>query len=110
MPKAAKTCRPHVSTVDTLFEDIGFSPEEAAVLRLKTTLHMEIMKEVERRGLSQKEVGRILDMQQPHVSKLLRGDLERTSADRLTRYLRLLGREVTIKTKKVSKVEGSRVA
>ena len=110
MPRATKTSRPHVSTVDTLFEDIGFSPAEAAVLRLKTTLHLEIMKEVERRRLTQKEVGRILDMQQPHVSRLLKGDLERTSADRLTKYLRLLGREVTIKTKKAPKLEGSKVA
>lgn len=110
MPKPTKNDKPHVSTVGTLFEDLGFSPEEAAVLRLKTTLHMEILREVKRRGLTQKEVGRILDMQQPHVSKLLSGDLDRTSADRLTRYLRLLGREVTVKTKKAQRLEGSEVA
>jgi predicted XRE-type DNA-binding protein len=105
MPKTPNT-RPHVSTVDTLFEDLGFSPEEAAVLRLKTSLHIEIMKVVEKRKLSQKEIARILDIQQPHVSKLLKGDLERTTADRLTKYLRLLGREVKVTTR-AAKLQGT---
>jgi len=109
MPR--KTSKPsHVSTVETLFEDLGFSPEEAAVLRLKTTLHIELMKVVERKKLTPKEVGSILDMQQPNVSKLLNGKLSRTSADRLTKYLRLLGREVEVTTKKVSKLQGTEVA
>ena len=108
MPKTTKS-KPHVSTVDTLFEDIGFSPEEAAVLRLKTTLHLEIMKVVKKRKLSQKEISKILDIQQPHVSKLLKGDLERTTADRLTKYLRLLGREVRVSTA-AAKMQGTEVA
>jgi predicted XRE-type DNA-binding protein len=108
MTKTPRASR-HVSTVDTLFEDIGFSPEEAAVLRLKTTLHIEIMKVVEKRKLSQKEIAKILDIQQPHVSKLLQGDLERTTADRLTRYLRLLGREVKVTTR-AAKLERTEVA
>lgn len=102
--------QPHTSSVETLFEDLGFSPEEAAVLRLKTTLHIEIMKEVERRKLTPKQVGLALDIQQPHVSKLLSGNLERTSADRLTKYLRLLGREVKVTTKKAPKMQGTEVA
>ncbi len=108
MPKKPNA-KPHVSTVDTLFEDIGFSPEEAAVLRLKTTLHIEIMEVVEKRKLSQKEIAKILDIQQPHVSKLLKGDLERTTADRLTKYLRLLGREVKVTTS-AAKTQGTAVA
>ncbi len=95
----------HITT-GNVFEDLGFTPEEAAVLRLKTTLHAEIIKVVEKRKLSQKEVGKLLDMQQPQVSKLLNGDLERTTADRLTRYLRRLGREVTVRTKNAAKQAG----
>jgi len=100
----------HVSTIDTLFEDLGFSPEEAAVLRLKTTLHIELMKVIEKRKLTPKEVGQILDMQQPNVSKLLSGKLDRTSTDRLTRYLRLLGQEVKVTVRKAPKLHGSEVA
>jgi len=99
----------HVSA-GCVFEDLGFSPEEAAVLRLKTTLHTEIIKVIEKRKLKPKDVSRILSMQQPQVSKLLSGDLDRTTADRLTKYLRLLGRDVTIKTKKAPQLHGTEVA
>lgn len=99
----------HVSTPDTLWEDLGFSPEEAAVERLKTKLHIEITKVVKKRGLSQKEVAKILDVQQPHVSKLLKGDLTRTSVDRLTRYLHLLGKTVTLTVKSIPSVPRNEV-
>ena len=110
MAKTVTTANTTHVTKGSIFEDLGFSPEEAAVLRLKTTLHTEIVKVIEKRKLSQKEVAKILDIQQPHVSKLLNGDLERTTADRLTKYLRLLGREVTVSTKKAPKLQGSEVA
>jgi predicted XRE-type DNA-binding protein len=99
----------HVSTLTSLWEDLGFSPEEAAVLRLKTALHIELMKVIEKRKLSPKDVGKILDMQQPNVSNLLNGKLERTTADRLTRYLHILGREVRVTTSAV-KMHGTEVA
>lgn len=100
----------HVSTPDTLWEDLGFTPEEAAVERLKTKLHIEITKVVKKRGLSQKEVAKILDVQQPHASKLLKGDLTRTSVDRLTRYLHLLGKSVTLTVKSIPSVPRNEVA
>jgi len=100
----------HVSTPDTLWEDLGFSPEEAAVERIKTKLHIELTKVVESRKLTQKEVGTILELQQPHVSKLLRGDLTRTSVDRLTKYLHLLGKTVSVTIKTATKMHGTKVA
>ena len=110
MAKVVTTANTAHVTKGCIFEELGFSPEEAAVLRLKTTLHTEILKVIEKRKLSQKEVAKILDIQQPHVSKLLKGDLERTTADRLTKYLRLLGRDVTVTTRKSPKRQGTEVA
>ncbi len=109
MPKNAN--RPtHVSTPDSLWEDLGFSPEEAAVERIKTKLHIELTKVVENRKLTQKEVAKILDIQQPHVSKLLSGNLSRTSVDRLTKYLHLLGKTVSVTVKTAPKIHGTQVA
>ncbi len=108
MKKVVTTDNTAHVTRGCIFEDLGFSPEEAAVLRLQTTLHTEISKVIEKRNLTQKEVARILDIQQPHVSKLLKGNLERTTADRLTKYLRLLGRDVKVTTK-AAKLEGTAV-
>ena len=99
----------HVTT-GCIFEDLGFSPEEAAVLRLKATLHSELLKVIKKNKLTQKQVSKILDIQQPQISKLLKGDLERITADRLTRYLRFLGQEVKVTTKKAPKLHGTEVA
>ena len=100
----------HVSTADTLWEDLGFSAAEAAVLELKYTLHSEIEKEIKRQKLTRKQVGRILDIEQPHVSDLFRGKITKMTCDRLTKYLRQLGRQVKVTTKKAPKLEGSQVA
>ena len=58
----------HVSTADTLWEDLGFTAEEAAVMELKLSLHREIMKEVKRQKLTPKKVAQTLDVQQPQAT------------------------------------------
>jgi len=98
----------HVSTADTLWEDMGFSPAEAAVMELKYKLHSEIEKEIKRQKLTRKQVGRILDIEQPHVSDLFRGKITKMSSDRLTKYLRQLGRQVKGDNKKSTEVTGNR--
>lgn len=110
MPKTEAIKKPHVSTVETLWEDLGFSPDEAAVLELKHTLHSEILKEVERQKLTPKQLSLALDIQQPHVSKLLNGKISDISNDRLTKYLRRLGRQIKVTTRKAPKLHGTEVA
>ena len=106
----ARTNEPtHVSSGD-VFEDLGFSPEDAAVLRLKTKLHMEIMEVVEKKKLSPRELAKQLDVQQPQVSELMTGKISKMSVDKLTKYLYRLGRDVEVKTKKTAKLQGTEVA
>ena len=94
----------HVTT-NKLFEDLGFSPEEAAVLELKLKLHIEIMKEIKRQKLTPRKLERILEVPQPRVSELIGGKISKMSIDKLTKYLHRLGREVKVTTKKVRKLE-----
>ena len=94
----------HVTT-NKLFEDLGFSPEEAAVLELKTSLHIEIMKEIKRQKLTARKLEQVLDVPQPRVSELMGGKISKMSVDKLTKYLYRLGREVKITTKKSRKLE-----
>ena len=94
----------HVTT-DKLFEDLGFSPEESAVLELKLKLHNEIMKVVTKQNLTSRQLERLLDVPQPKVSDLMTGKISKMSVDKLTKYLHRLGREVKITTKKVRKLE-----
>jgi len=99
-----------ISTADTLWEDLGFSLEEAAVLELKYKLLRELTKEIDRRKLTPKQVAQALDIQQPLVSKLLNGKVSDISNDRLTKYLTRLGRKIEVTTKKAPKLHGTEVA
>lgn len=98
----------HVST-DKLFEDLGFSTDQAAVLEFKLTLHNEIMKVVEKKKLTSRQLEKLLDIPQPRASELLNGKISHMSADRLTKYLHRLGRRVKVTTMPARPL-GSRVA
>jgi predicted XRE-type DNA-binding protein len=97
MRRRTVTQRTHVTT-DKLFEDLGFSTEEAAVLELKLSLHGEIMKVVEKRKYTSRDVEKLLDISQPKASDLLNGKISQMTADRLTKYLHRLGRRVRVTT------------
>jgi len=79
-----------------LFEDLGFSPEEAAALKLKTDLHTKIVKCAAR--YSQKQLQSILDESQPRVSDLLRGKMSKFSLEMLVIYAEKLGLRTEIRT------------
>jgi predicted XRE-type DNA-binding protein len=81
-----------------VFEDLGFSPEEAAALKLKTDLHSKIVKRAAR--YSQKQLQTILDESQPRVSDLLRGKMSKFSLEMLVIYAEKLGLHTEIKTKR----------
>ena len=95
----AKKTKPARVSKDKLFEDLGFTAEEAAVLEFKLTLHNEIMKVVKRKKLTSKQLQKILDIPQPKASELLNGKITHMTADKLTKYLHRLGREVKVATK-----------
>jgi predicted XRE-type DNA-binding protein len=100
MPRS--TSKPaHVST-DNIFEDLGFSPDEAAVLRMKTAMHMEIMRVIEQHGYSRRDLERVLDVPQPRVSELMSGKISKMTADKLAKYLHRLGRQVEVTTSQIA--------
>ncbi len=95
----AKKNEPTHVTRGNVFEDLGFSSEEAAVLRVKTSLHIEILKAIEKQKLTPRQLEKLLDIPQPRVSELLSGKISRMTADRLTKYLYRLGREINVTTR-----------
>src|SRR6266480_720512 len=105
----AKTTKArHVST-DKLLEDLGFSKEQAAVLELKLSLHNEIMKVVEKQNLTSRQLEKLLDVTQSRASELLNGKISQMTADRLTKYLYRLGRQVKVTTTR-GRLQGVEVA
>jgi len=80
-----------------IFADLGLSnPEE---LLMKANLSLEIHKSIRRKKLTQVQAAKLLGVDQPKVSAIVRGDLARFSTDRLLRFLRILGNDIDIVVK-----------
>jgi len=63
---------------------------------LKAKLTLQIYRLIKRRGLKQAEAGKILGIQQPHVSALMRNRAGAFSVERLMDFLTALGQDVEI--------------
>ncbi|MDB5058315.1 MAG: putative conserved small protein [Chloroflexi bacterium] len=77
-----------------VFADVGLAqPDE---LLAKAELVRQISAIIRQRRMTQAQAATLLDIDQPKVSALLRGQLSGFSSDRLFRFLNALGRDVQI--------------
>jgi predicted XRE-type DNA-binding protein len=77
-----------------VFADLGVkNPEEALV---KARLAQVISESIKARGMTQIEAAELLGIDQPKVSRLVRGQLAGFSIDRLFRLVTLLGSDIEI--------------
>lgn len=80
-----------------IFADIGLlNPEERLA---KADLAIRISEAIRARRLTQTQAARVLKIDQPKISRLLRGQLSGFSTERLMHFLTLLGRDVEISVK-----------
>jgi predicted XRE-type DNA-binding protein len=79
-----------------VFEDLGFSPEEAANLKVRSSLMGSIRKIIDDRGLKQAQAAELFAVTQPRISDLMRGKIELFSIDALINMLAHAGHEVAI--------------
>src|SRR5271157_1750965 len=80
-----------------VFADIGVRDPEESLVRAK--LAKQIVELIQKKGLRQNEVAEILGVDQPKVSKLVRGRITGFTSDRLFRFLSALGCDVKIEVK-----------
>jgi predicted XRE-type DNA-binding protein len=78
-------------TRGNVLDDLGFSPEQATVLKFKADLYQAILKHA--RKYSQAQLQVILAEPQPRVSELLNGKIANKSVDKLLYYAGRLGIE-----------------
>ena len=83
--------KPTHVTRGNVLDDLGFSPEQAAILKFKADLYQAILKHA--RKYSQKQLQVILAEPQPRVSELLNGKIANKSVDKLLYYAGRLGIE-----------------
>jgi len=74
-----------------VFRDLGFSPDEAEYLKVRSELMVNLQKVITARGLKQAKVAKLLGVTQPRVSDLMRGRIDLFSIDTLIDMLARLG-------------------
>jgi predicted XRE-type DNA-binding protein len=79
-----------------VFRALGFGPEEAASLKIRADLMIEIEQLMKRRRLTQVAAAKLLGVTQPRVSDLVRGRIELFSIDTLVDMLTRAGVRVRI--------------
>jgi predicted XRE-type DNA-binding protein len=85
----------------SVLDELGLDRQSALELKLKASLHQNILELIKRRGYSPRDLERILQIQQPRVSELTRGKLSTLSVARLLLYADLLGAKAQIKLKQI---------
>lgn len=68
-----------------VFEDLGLP--NAKELFIKSSIAIAIHREIQARGLKQREAAALMEIPQPHVSNIVRGRLDEFSIERLIRLL-----------------------
>jgi predicted XRE-type DNA-binding protein len=80
-----------------VFADIGVRHPEESLVRAK--LAKQIAEIIQQRELNQSQIAAILGVDQPKVSKLVRGRISGFSSDRLLGFLTALGCDVRIEVR-----------
>jgi len=99
--KATKARRPRASrekvevSSGNVFADLGFEDSEERLLKAK--LAIKIAQLIEKKGWTQAQTAERISLDQPKVSRLLRGQLSGFSADRLFAVLNRLGHSVEVR-------------
>jgi predicted XRE-type DNA-binding protein len=88
-----------VST-SNVFRDMGFDAEEAANLKLRAMLMIEIEKYIQEKHLTQKRAAERLGVTQPRISDLMRGKIGLFSVDTLITMLTHAGLKVDVRVRR----------
>lgn len=84
---------------DNVFADLGFADAEGRLA--KAELAIRITEAIRSRKLTLAEAAELFKIDQPKVSRLLRGQLSGFSAELLMHFLTLLGRDIEIIVKPI---------
>jgi predicted XRE-type DNA-binding protein len=81
-----------------VFADLGFSPDEAAILQMRADLMANLRKFIKAKKLTQIKAAEILGVSQSRVSDLIRGKWERFSLEMLITLATRAGMHVRLRT------------
>ena len=86
-----------VHSSGNVFIDLGYSPDEAAILQMRADLMADLRRFIKAKKLTQAKAAEILGVSQSRVSDLIRGKWERFSLEMLITLATRAGMHVTLK-------------
>lgn len=86
-----------VVTRGNVFEDLGYSREEASIRAMHIELAAEIERFIQAKGMTQVQAARFFGVTQPKISKILRGRLDEFTIDYLVRLATRAGKTPRVK-------------
>ena len=89
--------KPIVESSGNVFIDLGYSPDEAAILQMRADLMAGLRKFIKAKKLTQAQAAEILGVSQSRVSDLNTGKWERFSLEMLIILATKAGMRVTLK-------------
>ena len=81
---------------ESIWDAIEDTAEDAAAMRTRANLMLELQEHLRKRKLTQTEAARLLKVAQPRVSDLMRGRIDLFSTDTLIDMLGRMGARVTV--------------
>lgn len=85
-----------VESSGNVFTDLGFSDEEAVLLKLRADLMASLRKEIADQGWTQQQAAERLGVGQSRISDLVRGKWEKFSIDMLITLAARAGHKVEL--------------
>ena len=78
------------------FLDLGFPPEEATAMHIRSQLAAQLEQHIEHKGWSQTAAARALKVPQPTISKIVNGNIDKLSIEFLIKLMVRAGLPVEI--------------
>lgn len=86
-----------VASSGNVFIDLGYSPEDAAILQMRADLMADLRKFIKVKKLTQASAARIFGVSQSRVSDLMTGKWEKFSLEMLITLMTKAGMNVKLK-------------
>jgi len=87
----------HVTPADgNVFADLGFEPEEAVKLKIRSQLMMEMSEWIKEKQLKQEDAAELLGISRPRVSDVMRRKIDKFTIDALVDLLERTGKHITV--------------
>ena len=86
-----------VQSSGNVFIDLGYPPDEAAILQMRADLMADLRKLIKTRKLTQVRAAELMGVSQSRVSDLIRGKWEKFSLEMLITLATRAGMHVTLK-------------